>query len=778
MPKLALALIVKPDDGEAILLDRCLDSVQDHVDGIFITQAGKAPNDRVSKVIKDHKGVESFWQWNDSFADARNFNFSQVPKEYDHILWLDADDVVRNPEKIKPTIEANPRVDVFSFWYLYAFDEWKNPVVVHHKNRVVKNDGCVRWVGDLHEDFTENRQIERKHVEGIEVLHLTNIDRINTAKTRNEHVAEVHHERNPNDPRSYWVLGNSQKAVGKDLEAIASFEKFLEMSLSDDEKYIAYLRIAEANLALDNKNKAVDALRYAIGLKPLYPDAYIALGRTYYDMARYADAISLLKQSLRLDPPYYSIVVYNPREYDYTPLKWLGYSYSAINQPMLAYECFKQLLEITPADEKLRKVVESMEEVAEKHGKILEEYARIKNLKGDELRAALDAIPDEFKSAPEFTNLRNINFKKETSSGKDLVFLCGYTVREWDGNAIKEGIGGSEEAVIHLAKKFRKAGWNVTVYNNCGHKESVVNGVTYKPFWTWNFRDKQDVTILWRHAKMADYDINSTKVFLDLHDVILPGELTEKRMQKIDRVFVKSKFHRDLFPDVPDEKFVIIPNGIVSSVFDEKVEKDPYLMINTSSADRSLSTLIRLFKRVKEQVPEARLEWAYGWGTFDAVHGNNPTVMEWKKKLIDEMAEAGIVNRGLVSHEEVANMYKRARIFAYPTEFAEIDCISARKAQAGGAIPVTTDFAALDETVQYGYKVHSKKTKDNWNLPYQYDYALNDPEAEDAWVEYCVAILKNRPTTSDNNKQNIHEMREWTKQFDWQKIADRWMSQF
>jgi tetratricopeptide (TPR) repeat protein/glycosyltransferase involved in cell wall biosynthesis len=774
--KIALALIVKPDEGEAILLDRCLDSVEKYVDGIFITQAGKAPHPRVSKVIKAHKGVESFWEWNDSFADARNFNFSQVPKEYEYILWLDADDVIRNPEKIKPTLEANPSIDVFSLWYLYAFDEWKNPVVVHHKNRIVKNDGCVRWVGDLHEDFTENRNIERKHVEGIEVLHLTNIDRINVAKTRNEHVAEVHHERNPDDPRSYWVLGNSQKAVGKDTEAIASFEKFLELSLSDDEKYIARLRIAEAYLGIDQKIKAVDSLRYAIGLKPLYPDAYIALGRLYYDLGQYADAISLLKQSLVLKPPYYSIVVYNPRDYDYTPLKWLGYSYSAINQPMLAFECFKQLLEITPQDEKLRKVVENMEEVATKHGKVLEEYARIKNLKGDELKKALDAIPEDFKAAPEFTNLRNLNFIKKESSGKDLVILCGYTVRQWDGRAVTEGIGGSEEAVIHLAEKFTSAGWNVTVYNNCGHKDIEVRGVTYKPFWTWNFRDKQDVTILWRHAKMADYEINSTKVFIDLHDVILPGEFTEKRLARIDRIFVKSQFHRDLFPKVPDEKFAIIPNGIVSATFEEKLERDPYLMINTSSPDRSLSTLIRLFKRVKEQVPEAKLEWAYGWGTFDAVHGNNPKVMEWKQSMITAMEQLGIVNRGLVSHEEVARMYKRARIFAYPTEFAEIDCISARKAQSGGAIPVTTDFAALNETVHYGYKVHSKKDSTNWCLPYQYDFALNDTKAEDEWVQHCVDILKNKPTKG--NEQNIPEMREWTKQFDWSIIANRWMKYF
>lgn len=766
--KLALALIVKPDDAEAILLRRCLESVAEHVDGIFITQAGKAPNKNVSKVIQDFNGVESFWKWNDSFADARNHNFSQVPKEYDYILWLDADDVIRGAEKIKETVEANQIVDVFSLWYLYAFDEWKNPVVVHHKSRIIRNDGCVKWVGNLHEDFGENRRTTQKHIEGIEVLHLTNIDRIATAKVRNERVAKAHLKAYPDDPRSFWNLGNSYKATGKEKEALKTFKTFLKTSLSDDEKYIARMRMAECHINLKEQHEAVDHLRYAIGMKPDYPDAYIALGKLYYDMEQYADAVSLLKQSLLLKPPYYKIIVYNPRDYDYTPIKWLAYCYVAINQPMLAYECFKQLLEITPLDKKLQEVVKNMKEASDKSEAMMKVYAEIKDLPKEEMKKRLDAIPDDYKSHPMFTNLRNVNFIKETSSGKDLVIVCGYTAREWTPEALKEGIGGSEEAVIHLAKRYAKAGYNVTVYNNCGHKARVFDGVTYAPFWTWNYRDKQDITILWRHPKMCDYEINSTKIFLDLHDVIQPGEFNDKRLARMDKIFVKSKFHRSLFPAIPDEKFVIVPNGIDYSVFEKPVEKDPYLLINTSSPDRSLSTLTRLFKEVKKQVPEAKLEWAYGWDVFDTVHGKNPKMMEWKEEIVKGMEEAGIVNKGRVSHEGVAEMYKRARIFAYPTEFAEIDCISARKAQAGGALPITTDFGALDETVQFGIKVHSEKTKDNWALPYQADFALSNPQAEARWIEEVVRELK-------EPMKDTTEMREWTKQFDWDVIGSKWI---
>lgn len=764
--RIAFAAICKPDEKESILLDRCLSSVAPYVDGIFITQAGDKPSKHVSKIIKAYDGHESFWKWNDSFADARNFNFSQVPKDFDYVLWLDADDMLRNAENLRKVVEENPDVDAFSLWYLYAFDEWQNPIVVHHKTRVIRNDGCVRWAGDIHEDFAENRQVIRKHVEGIEVLHLTDTSRVEVSKKRNAHVAKVTASNNPNDPRSHWVVANSLLPLKEYREALKVFDTFLKTSFSDEEKYIAYLRIADAHVALDEKDKAVDALRYAIGLRPFYPDAFINLGRLYYDLGRYDEALSMLKNSLQLPVPYHSIMVFNPRDYDYTPLKLLAYTYLAANQPMLAYECFKQLLEITPKDKDLEALVEKMKAMSDRHEAMMKRYAEIKDLPKDELKKALDEIPDDYKAEPLFTNLRNVNFIKETSSGKDLVILCGYTAKEWTPDIVKEGIGGSEEAVIHLAKRFAKAGWNVTVYNNCGHKSRVFDGVTYSPFWTWNYRDKQDVTILWRHPKMADFDINSDKVFIDMHDVVPAGEFTAKRLARIDRIFVKSKFHRSLFPDIPDEKFVVIPNGIEWDTLQGEATRDPYLLINTSSPDRSLSALIRLFKEVKKRVPEARCEWAYGWEVYDAVHADNPKMRQWKEAQLKGMEEAGIVNRGKLSHADIAKLYQRAKIFAYPTEFAEIDCISARKAQAAGAIPVTTDFAALDETVQFGTKVHSKKTKDTWSLPYQSDFALNDPVAEQQWVDAVVHTL---------TQEAPEGMREWTKRFDWDLIASQWL---
>jgi glycosyltransferase involved in cell wall biosynthesis len=359
--------------------------------------------------------------------------------------------------------------------------------------------------------------------------------------------------------------------------------------------------------------------------------------------------------------------------------------------------------------------------------------------------------------------MRNINFIKEEASGKDLVYFCGFTAEEWDGDSVRtKGLGGSEEAVVNISEGLVKNGWNVTVYNNCGSVEKTINGVKYKPFWSWNYRDKQDVCVLWRTPMGADYEINSDKVIVDLHDVIGSGEFNEKRLERIDYVFFKSDFHKGLF-NVPEEKCVVIPNGIWFEQF--KPLKKKKWVINTSSPDRSLEAVIDCWKEIKKECPDYEMYWMYGWGVYDYVHASNSDMMSWKKKMVDGMKEAGIIDLGRVSHEEVKNYYRQAKALLYPSEFAEIDCISMTKALAADCMPITTTFAAMGEKQRYGgIFVESKKTKDDWSKPYQIHFAITNDEQKKEFVKKTVEYLKG----------DVVNTRESVKDFDWDSIISAW----
>src|SRR5712691_4480733 len=304
---------------------------------------------------------------------------------------------------------------------------------------------------------------------------------------------------------------------------------------------------------------------------------------------------------------------------------------------------------------------------------------------------------------------RNTKYLKRTSSGRDLVIYCDYTGFIWHPQT--KGFSGSEEATINLARELVKLGWSVTVYNNCGHSPLSFEGVTYRPFWEFNPRDRQDVVILWRWPKPLDWDINAKSIFIDSQETTNEGFFTTRnRLSKFNRLFVKSNCHRSLFPNIPDHKIAVIPNGIDLTLLDGAEQKDPFLLINTSAADRSMGVLPKLFGQVRQRVPQARLQWAFGWDLFKVFNANRPDRIEWMKRTRQEMEQAGIESLGNLSPAEVGRLYQRGAILAYPTDFIELDCISARKAQACGCVPVTTNFAALEETVQFGIKIPCKQT--------------------------------------------------------------------
>lgn len=794
--KIALALIVKGTNDEAKLLERCLENMSPYVDGIFITRTskkGEKPNKAIGNVAMNFDATLSDFEWIDDFATARNFNFAQVPEEYDWILWSDADDVWRGLEKLKTTIEKNPHVDGFGFWYLYDWDEHKKPIVVHRKTMIIRNDKSAHWVGSLHEDLEPLRQVEVHLVDGIERLHLSDAIRSSANAQRNVAIAKKQVETLPDDPRSYWNLANSQFGISDFENSRKTFEEFIKNSESDEEVYLARIRLADVYKALGKRDESIKQLQAALGIFPSLPDAYLQLAFNHFDFGNLDKAEEYCLQGCRRTPQIMKMVVYNPRDYDYNPMMLLAKIYYHKSRPDLMLPMLKGCLKIYPDDEKLKKMVKDGERDKKMLGLALEKVQKLQKIKDkSKLRKELDALPADLQSHPAIAVIRNTNFIKETSSGNDLVIYCGNTVHQWNPELFKtKGFGGSEEAVVHLAEEYAKLGWNVTVYNNCGHKDILepvdfmsFNSkgedyvpmrvfVKYKPFWEWNYRDKQDVVILWRWAKPLDAEINAPKIFLDLHDVVPEGELTAKRMERVTKVFVKTHFHRSLFPSVPDEKFAIVPNGM-ELYKDETIEKDPYLIINTSSPDRSLDVLPKLFKAIKKRVPKAKCAWAYGWDNFVNTYSSDAKKMAWMDKIKAEMIDAGIEDLGRLTQAEVGKLYQKASIFAYPTEFAEIDCISVKKAQAAGCYAVTTDFGALSESNRFGIAIHSDKTKDNWNKPYQFHFGLENEQLQEIYIEAVIAYLKGKPMlpVKDQGKEV------WLAQFEWSKVAQKWVNEF
>lgn len=771
--KIALAMIVKGADSEAPLLDRALENMKPFVDNIFITlthKEGEIPNRAVYEVCVKHSVALSYFTWVNDFSAARNFNFSQVPKDYEYIMWADADDVYSGLESLRELINSHSDYDAFAFWYHYDFDEHKMPTVVHKKTMIVRNDGCTSWVGKLHEDLKENRSVKVTFVEDIIRLHLTDENRALESKLRNVEISKEEMEVNPEDPRVYFNVANSYFGAGSLRLAKDKYETFLALSGSEEEKYVARMRLAAVEQGLENRLGAITNLQIAIGMNPLIPDAYHNLGYVYFAYQMYDHAETYFLMGLKVQPQPHKMIVFNPRDYDYNPFMALAKVYFNKNRADLALPWLRKCLSIYPESDYLHGLVEEMMAETKRLAKVVQALEHIETLNGDVERvlATINKLDKDLQSHPAICRIRNQYVVKTESTGKDIAYYCGPTLHEWNPEMAKtKGIGGSEEAVINLSRQWSEMGYNVTVFNNCGIEPMEADGVTYKPYWYFNAKDKYDSIILWRSPVAADYPLNTEKLFVDLHDVIPSGEFNEKRMARINKVFVKTQAHRILFPNIPDEKIAVIPNGQDQNLFADRVEKIPNLLVNTSSPDRSLDVLPKLFKMVKEQVPEARLKWAYGWEIFDQTFSADRRMMEWKDGVVKAMEEAGIENLGRLSQAECAKLYQEGMILAYPSEFYEIDCISVKKAQACGCVPITSDFAAFKESNKYGVNIPSDKTTENWSKPYQVGFGITDEKAQKAWVDAVVKELKN-PT-------DTQKMTAWASfNFNWPRIASMW----
>lgn len=147
MISISLCMIVRNEEN---IIERCLSSVQDVVDEIIIVDTGSTDGtrNRVSR-FTDH--LYDF-EWVHDFAAARNYAFSLATKDY--ILWLDADDVLKEEDSrkladLKRTLD--PAVDSVTMEYHLAFDEYGNVTSSLRRNRLVKRANRFTWIGPVHE---------------------------------------------------------------------------------------------------------------------------------------------------------------------------------------------------------------------------------------------------------------------------------------------------------------------------------------------------------------------------------------------------------------------------------------------------------------------------------------------------------------------------------------------------------------------------------------------------------------------------------------------------
>lgn len=340
---------------------------------------------------------------------------------------------------------------------------------------------------------------------------------------------------------------------------------------------------------------------------------------------------------------------------------------------------------------------------------------------------------------------------------KSIVYCAGHTMYEWSPDSLKTGIGGSETAIINLAKEWTKLGYAVTVYGNFSDKVGVYDGANYRHYTEFNRFDQFDTLILWRRVDFLNVSYRANRVWYDVHDVLYKDQFNDQNLKNIHTIFFKSHYQRSLLPQVPDDKFVIIPNGIKTSLIEiDSTNKNPHKLIYASNYQRGLELmLVHGWSIIKKEVPDAVLHIYYGWDFTDLMYGEDPEYLLWKDKMTTLMKQPGVIEHGKVGQDVLIAEKASAVIHYYATNFEEMEPISLKESAMVRCLPVTTDYGGVAE------KEFCLKSPGD----------PNDPETQAAVAHRVVALLKDQ-TTLEELSQNAKQL---AQKETWDKIATLWI---
>jgi glycosyltransferase involved in cell wall biosynthesis len=166
-----------------------------------------------------------------------------------------------------------------------------------------------------------------------------------------------------------------------------------------------------------------------------------------------------------------------------------------------------------------------------------------------------------------------------------------------------------------------------------------------------------------------------------------------------------------------------------------------------------------MWPKIIEKFPDATLDICYGWGLFEVRFANNPERMKWKESVDKMMTQKGITHHGRIGKEELNNITAKCGIWAYPTDFDEINCITALNCQKLGCVPCVINKAALAETVGSGVKVGGD---------------VYDPDTREEFLKQLLNLMGDEVLW----RQEIDKGIKFASNYSWRLIAEEWIKEF
>lgn len=325
----------------------------------------------------------------------------------------------------------------------------------------------------------------------------------------------------------------------------------------------------------------------------------------------------------------------------------------------------------------------------------------------------------------------------------------------WDPDSVKNGIGGTEEAIIYASQELAKLGYKVFVFNDVpkGSRHSLPEA--NPRFLQSPHQHVFDIVLVCNNPNNIQHlKSRGKKIYLWPHTICYE-KVNEKFIESFDDILWLSNYQRDQWISINPvcSKFTkIFGNGLQpDQFFSPKNRENRYSCIYASNYARGLSVLLNIWPKIKMKFPKASLDIYYGWQHWGTMSDGQERNLRHQVECLQAL---DVKEHGQVSHEKLSKAFSKASFWTYPCTYPETFCITAIKAQLAGAVPVIIEGSALKEMVRFGFKCDKKE-------------------------DYEDLLSKAMHQAENISTQQIKEMGNFIlENFTWWKITNQWRELF
>lgn len=362
-----------------------------------------------------------------------------------------------------------------------------------------------------------------------------------------------------------------------------------------------------------------------------------------------------------------------------------------------------------------------------------------------------------------------------------FVFVADGGFNEWSGSSIQTiGVGGSETYIIEMARYiFQQGEYDVIVFCKCGITSSgggifeTFEGVEYRPISTFpKFINEHYVKhcMISRFTEYVPLATNgyTENVYIVLHD-LGPSVNIIPMSHKLKQIFCLTEWHATHFTAMfPMFKDITVPfyYGIDNTKFTQSNPKQPFTFIYSSFPNRGLLQVLEMWPAIHTLQPLASLHiYSDVYGKW--VNEVEPEMMKKVRELLDQYASCGtytIRYHGWVDKKTLADAWLSADVWLYPCTFKETFCLTALEAAATHTLVFTNDLAALQNTVSDRGVV-----------------VKGDPTGGDGvWQQKMLKEIGKYLSDPENERYITLRRRnwEWASQLTWKNQADKLVREY